>query len=152
MLPCLICTSPCCLLISELTLNLWFPSSIFLICLLVLICSLTGSLLSSLCPLWQYLQCWVNLNFCPTPSSLKTKPKPKQSPLLQDLLQDALASLWFSIGWVILLGTTVWIHPSYLRGDLGQLIKHSVAIPFLPFLPVPLTPLLFLPTHVVFTS
>lgn len=130
----------------RITLKLWFPSSIFLICLLVLICNLTGSLSSSLCPLWQYLQCWVNLHFCPTPSALKTKPKPEQNPLLQDLLQDALASLWFSIVWVILSGTTVWIHPSYLPGDLGQLIKDSLAIPSLPFLLVPLTTLLF-PAH-----
>lgn len=71
------------------TLNLWFPSSILPTCFSVLICSSTGSLLSSFSPLWQYLQCWVSLHFCPTQSTLKSKTKPNQTRI------HARSSSWY---------------------------------------------------------
>ena len=55
--------------------NHWFPTSILPTCFLVLIYSMTGSLLASFSPFWQYLQCCVNLHFRPTASALEIKTK-----------------------------------------------------------------------------
>lgn len=114
----------------------------------MLICSLTGPLLLSLSPLWQYLQCCVNLHFCPTPSALKSKPKPEQNPSLQDLLQDALSSLWLSLGYTFRNNS---MNPSFISTRRfkavyqGYLVIPSLSLKLYSINPSSLflTPLLF---------